>query len=173
MTARRPDKSLLDPADSHWDREVTLELKAGPYTYTQYNRDDLRRLMRGTRLLEQLLKRSNAEDLPALTWMVTTSGSLVGELSTIGGPDPAGVRESFMAWVQALELDHVDELSLTAAGWWKERRYDGKVELSGARKMTPPVDSHLEVSVSIRAFWWIHEETEQATVPTDTAGQPE
>lgn len=171
MTTKRP-KTLLDPADSHWDREVTLNLKAGPYTYTNYNRDELRRTMRAMRLLEQLLKRCETEDLPALSWTVTAGGSLVGELSTIGGPTPAGCREAFMAWVQALELDHVDDDKLSAPGWWKERRHqhDGQVELRGARQM-PGLgrESHLNVSVSVRAFWWMHEETE-ATASTGPAG---
>lgn len=168
MTTRR-HKSLLDPPDSHWDREVTVDLKEGPYTYTTYNRDDLRRLMRGMRVLEQLLKRSQAEDLPALSWLITTSGSLVGELSTIDGPNPAGCRESFMAWVQALELDHVTGDKLPAAWWSEHREYDGRVELRGAHKV-PGVggESHLNVSVQVRAFWWTHdEETEQAIAPTD------
>jgi hypothetical protein len=159
MTARRP-KSILDPADSHWDREITHDLSDGPYTYTHYNRDDLRRLIRGMRVLEQLLKRSQAEDLPALTWTITTSGSLVGELSTIGGPDPAGCRESFMAWVFALQLDHHEFGQPNApANWWNERRTDGQVELRGARKL-PGIggESHLDVSVSVRAFWWTHDE---------------
>ncbi|HEY9413143.1 MAG TPA: hypothetical protein VIQ30_00155 [Pseudonocardia sp.] len=171
MTARR--KSLLDPADSHWDREVTLSygVPAEEHTHTHYNRDDLRRLRRGMRVLEQLLKRCETEDLPALTWTVTTSGSLVGELSTFTGPDPAGCRESFMAWVQALELDHVTGDKLPAAWWSEHREHDGRVELRGARKV-PGVggESHLEVSVQVRAFWWTHDETEPVTVPTDTAG---
>lgn len=154
-------KSLLDPADSHWDREVTIDLKAGPYTYTHFNRDDLRRLVRGTQLLEQLLKRSVAEDLPALSWTITTTtGSLVGEISTIGGPDPAGCREAFMAWVQALELDRHEFGDPNApANWWNERRLGGQVELRGARKMTAlKPNAHLDVSVSVRAFWWEHDE---------------
>jgi hypothetical protein len=163
MNAQQRRKSLLDPADSHWDREVTLDLKAGPYTYTHYNRDDLRRLVRATRMLEHLLKRSAKEDLPALTWTLTTSGSLVGELTTIGGPDPAGCREAFMAWVQALELDHVEDDKLTGPGWWKERRHDGKIELAGARNM-PALnpDAHLNVSVSVRAYWWTYDEERAA-----------
>lgn len=171
----RRKKILLDPADSHWDREVTLDLKAGPYTYTNYNRDELRRLVRAMRLLEQLLKRSSDVDLPALTWTITTGASLVGELSTIGGPDPAGVREAFMAWVQELELDRREVgQSDGPARWWTERQCDGQVELRGARMMTPPIDTHLEVSVSIRAFWWTHEEdAEPAILPTITPGQPE
>lgn len=157
-TTRR--KSLLDPADSHWDRQVTISLEAGPYTYTHFNRDDVRRSMRAMRVLEQLLKRCQTEDLPAVTWTVTTNGSLAGELSTIGGPDPDGVRESFMAWVQALELDrHEFGQPNAPASWWNERRYDGQVELRGARAMQAlKPDGHLSVSVSVRAFWWEHEE---------------
>lgn len=163
MSPRR--KSLLDPADSHWDRQVTLDnAKPEPYTYTHYNRDDLRRLVRGTRMLEHLLKRSAAEDLPALTWTVTTSGSLVGELSTIGGPDPAGCREAFMAWVQALELDrHEFGQPDAPESWWNERRYDSQVELRGARKMQALApDSHLDVFVSVRAHWSTYDEERAA-----------
>lgn len=163
MTTQRR-KSLLDPADSHWDRQVTLNVKAGPYTYTHFNRDDVRRSMRALRMLEQLLKRCQAEDLPALSWTVTTNGSLVGELSTIGGPNPAGCREAFMAWVQALELDHHDFGQPNAPrNWWNERRHGGEVELRGARTMPAlKPDGHLEVSVSVRAFWWTHEELKAA-----------
>lgn len=158
MTTRRR-KSLLDPSDSHWDREITHDLKEGPYTYTHFNRDDIRRLLMSTRMLEQLLKRAEAEDLPAMsTWMVTPF-SVVGELSTIGGPDPAGCREAFMAWVQALELDrHEFGQPDAPANWWNEHQHDGQVELRGARKLPAPGSPHLDVAVSIRAFWWTHDE---------------
>jgi len=108
--------------------------------------------------------RSFAEDLPALTWTVTTAGSLVGELSTIGGPDPAGCRESFMAWVQALELErHEFGQPDAPEAWWNERRHGGEVELRGARKMPAlKPDGHLDVAVSVRAFWWTYDEERAA-----------
>lgn len=177
MTARR--KSLLDPADSRWDREVTLNTKDAdgsdrPYTYTHYNRDDIRRHLMSVRMLEHLLKRARVEDLPAMsTWLVTPF-SVVGEITTMGGPDPVGCREAFMEWAHALELEHVDDKP-AAAGWWRESRYDGRVELIGACKLPARApDGHLEVSVQVRATWWTdQDEAESVTVPADAAGQSE
>jgi len=148
MSPRR--KSLLDPADSRWDREVTLDLKDGPSTYTNFNRDDLRRLRQSNRLLEQLLDRATREDLPAMsTWLVTPF-SVVGEITPIGGPDPAGCRAAFMAWVDALGAK------------WREHRSDssGQVELRGAAKLPAPGAPQLEVSVGLCARWWDIDEEE-------------
>lgn len=150
MTARR--KSLLDPADSHWDRQVTLDLKAGPYTSTNYNRDDLRRFLQSTRLLEQLLKRAQTDDLPAMsTWKITPF-SVVGEISTIGGPSPEGCRAAFMAWVNAL-----------GAEWREGRHSPGQPELRGHVKVPAPGADHLEVSIVLVATWWEHESDDVST----------
>lgn len=154
MSGRR--KSLLDPADSRWDRQVTIDnvepgtwtANGEPYTYTHFNRDDLRGQMRSMRVLEQLLERSRREDLPAVTWTVTAH-SVSGELSTIGGGDPEWVRAAFMAWVDALGMK------------WREHRRNGDVELAGATKL-PGVggESHLEVGIGLRTRWWDADEAD-------------
>lgn len=160
MTRR---KSLLDPTDSKWDREVVLDRvknDAGePYTYTHFNRDDIRRLKQSNRMLEQLLEQASVDDLPAMgTWMVTPN-SVVGELTTIGGPDPEGCRKAYIAWADALYLvyrrpgDPVNE-----GGWWRESRLDGKVELRGATELPRPGATHLRVTVQVVAQWWEHDE---------------
>lgn len=163
MSPQKARRSLLDPADSRWDQQVTLEhAKPEPYTFTHFNRDDLRGQLRSLRLLEQLLERCRREDLPAVTWTVTAH-SVSGELSKIGGGSPDRLRAAFMAWVDALGLK------------WREHRRDGSVELAGATKL-PGIggESHLEVGVGLRARWWeVDEDTESVIVPTDTAGQPE
>lgn len=143
MTARR--KSLLDPADSHWDHEVLMD---GGDSWTRYNRDDLRRLRQSNRLLEQLLERATHADLPAMsTWLVTPY-SVVGELTTIVGPDPAGCREAFMAWVNELGAE------------WREHTYNGRTELRGGAKLRAPGASHLEVSVGLVARWFVDVDVE-------------
>jgi len=132
-------RSLLDPADSMWDREVLID---GGDSWTHFNRDDLRRLRQSNRLLEQLLDRATREDLPAMsTWLVTPF-SVAGEITAIGGPDPAWCRAAFMNWVEALGAE------------WGEHRNSGRVELSGAVKLPAPGAPHLEVGVGLRATWW-------------------
>lgn len=139
-TTRR--KSILDPANSRWDREVTLDLKEGAETHTRYNRDGIRRLRLSNRLLEQLLDRAVREDLPAMSTWLVTEWSVVGEISTAGGPSPQGCRAAFMAWVDALGAD------------WREHRHAGQTELRGGVKVPAPGSRHLEVSVGLVAKWW-------------------
>jgi hypothetical protein len=164
MTARR--KSLLDPADSRWDREIThvREPGAEPSTWTHYNRDDIRRHLMSARLLEQLLKRAEAEDLPAMSTWLVTPWSVVGEIHPVGGPHPIVCREAFMVWVHAL------------GGDWRERTDElGQVELTGSAKLPAPGAPHLDVHVGLVAKWWKDDENaaEPVTVPADAAGQPE
>ena len=144
MSPRR--KILLDPAPSKWDREVDF---TGGDTYTRFNRDDLRRQTQSMRVLEQLLKRAAVEDLPALTWTVT-SWAVTGELSVLDGRTPAGRREVFMAWVESL-----------GAEWREGRPSPGQVELRGHAKVPAPGAPHLEVTVGLAVTWWDEQEAQQ------------
>ena len=136
-----PRKSLLDPADSKWDREVTSA--GGGSSWTHFNRDDLRRQMLSMRVLEQLLKRAATEDLPALTWTVTTSGSVAGELSLLDSRTPFQRRDVFMAWASALGI----------TDWREGRPFPGQSELRGWVKVPPPRAPHLEVTVVVAVVW--------------------
>jgi hypothetical protein len=149
MTGRR--KSLLDPADSRWDREVTIDTgESEPFTYTHFNRDDLHGQMRSLRVLEQLLKRAAAADLPALTW--TVSGHAVtGEISLLDGRTPSQRRDAFMAWADSL-----------GAKWSERRPSPGQAELRGWVKVPAPRAPHLEVTVGLAAVWWDEDDLDSA-----------
>lgn len=152
-------KSLLDPADSKWDREVTVSYGNPPkqQTHTNFNRDDIRRLKQSNRMLEQLLEQARVDDLPAMSSWVVTPFSVVGEITTIGGPDPEGCRKAFMAWVDALYLVHGHQGD---GGWWRESHQPGgHVELRGATSLPAPGATHLSVTVQVIAQWWEHEQT--------------
>lgn len=153
--SRRDGRSMLDPSPSRWDYDVAMD---GGDSYTRFNRDQLYGMMRATRVLEQLLDRSNREDLPALTWTVTQF-AVSGELSQLGSRTPEQCREAFMAWVYALSAE------------WREARYNGEVQLRGHAKVPAPGAPHLTVQVGLCVRWF--DEAEPVTVPTDTAGQPE
>ena len=159
MSPRERRRSLLDPSPSRWDLEIE---SVGGEPYTRFNRDQLYGMMRSTRLLEQLLDRANRDDLPALGWTVTQF-AVTGELSLLDSRTPVQRREVFMAWVDAIGAE------------WRElrREYDGSVELRGHVKVPAPGAPHLEVTVGLVATWYVDEDTEPVTVPTDTAGQPE
>lgn len=144
-----PRKSLLDPADSKWDREVT---STGGNSWTHFNRDDLRRQMQSMRVLEQLLKRAGVEDLPALTWTVT-SWSVAGELTLLDDRTPFQRRDVFLAWATALGFDD----------WREGRPNPGQVELRGHVKVPVPRAPHLEVSVVVSVVWWEHESDDVST----------
>ena len=139
MTAPRRSKSLLDPADSKWDREIQLD---GGDSYTKFNRDELRGQMRSTRLLEQLLEQAVTRDLPALHWTVTQF-AVTGELSLLDSRTPVQRREVFMAW--AIEL---------GVEWREGRPSPGQVELRGHAKVPAPGAPHLEVTVGLAVTWW-------------------
>lgn len=142
-------RSILDPPPSRWDEDFD--------SYTRFNRDRLRGMMRSARLLEQLLERADREDLPALTWTVSqfaVSGELVVDSRT-----PDRLREIFLAWVDALRI--VD---------WRESKYNGEVQLRGATKVPAPSAPHLEVHIGLCVRWYVDEGTEPVTVPTITAG---
>lgn len=153
----RDRRSMLDPSPSRWDYDVAMD---GGDSYTRFNRDQLYGMMRATRVLEQLLDRSNREDLPALNWTVTQF-AVKGELSLLDSRTPVQRRELFMAWVYALSAE------------WREsrRQFDGCVELRGHAKVPAPGAPHLTVEVGLSACW--SDTDEPVTVPTDTAGQPE
>ncbi|HEY9337582.1 MAG TPA: hypothetical protein VIQ79_24290 [Kribbella sp.] len=151
-------RSLLDPSPSKWDREVSI---AGGDSWTHFNRDDLRRQMQSMRVLEQLLKRCAADDLPALNWTVTPHSTINGEISWADSRTPFQQRDVFMAWVKALGAE------------WREHRGDGQIDLRGHARVPAPGAPHLEVSIALAARWWVddeREEAEQATAPTDTIG---
>lgn len=139
MSGQKARRSLLDPAESRWDRQVTLDNVPGPkpYVFTDFNRDNLRRLKRSTKLLEQLLARALKEDLPALAWQVN-------EWAISGQPralleDAGLVRRQVEAWVMALGMDY------------REHPHgDGSIELAAATKLPAPGAPHLEVGVGIR-----------------------
>lgn len=160
MTRR---KSLLDPVDSKWDREVSYS--AGTprkeHTYTHFNRDDLRRLKQSNRMLERLLEQARIDDLPAMSSWLVTPFSVVGEISPpFGGVDPAGCRKAFLAWTDALYLVHRKPGDpVNEGGWWRESRLDGKVELRGATELPAPAATHLRVTVQVIATWWEYDET--------------
>lgn len=149
MTARKARRSLLDPASSRWDREVTLSYGQPPeeHTHTHFNRDDVRGQLRSLHLLEQLLKRSEAEDLPAMTWTVTPH-AVSGEITATGSCTPERCREAFMAWTDALGAK------------WREHKSasTGRVELRGAAVVPALGASRLEASVGLAAIWWADED---------------
>lgn len=128
-------RSLLDPSPSKWDREVTH----GENSWTHFNRDDHRRQIQSMRVLEQLLKRAAIEDLPALTWTVT-SWAVNGELSLLDGRTPFQRREVFLAWATALGFTD-----------WRDGRhlFPGQVEQRGYVKVPAPGAPHLEVTVVV------------------------
>jgi hypothetical protein len=143
---RERTRSLLDPAPSRWDREVTIDNVKEPYTFTHFNRDDLHGQMRSMRVLEQLLKRAAAADLPALTW--TVSGHAVtGEVPLLDGRTPSQRRDAFMAWADSL-----------GAKWREGRPSPGQAELRGWVKVPAPRAPHLEVTIGLAAVWWDDDE---------------
>jgi hypothetical protein len=50
-------------------------------------------------------------DLPAISWTITTGGGLTGQALVPG--DPRGSRDLFTAWRQALELQDVQETTMS------------------------------------------------------------
>lgn len=113
----------------------------GGDTYTHFNRDELRGQMRSMRVLEQLLKRSGTEDLPAMTWTVTRY-AVVGEITATLGRTPSACREAFLVWASAL------------GATWREHQRSDKTELRGSAKMPAPGAPHLEVNIGLAAIWW-------------------
>lgn len=128
-------RSLLDPSPSKWDREFD--------SWIVFNRDELRGQMRSWRVLEQLLKRAAAEDLPALTWTVSRF-AVIGEGSAFDGRTPFQRREVFLAWATALGFTD-----------WRDGRINpDQVECRGHVKVPAPGAPHLEVTVVVAVTWW-------------------
>lgn len=146
-------RSLLDPSPSKWDREVA----GSASSWTHFNRDDQRRQMLSMRVLEQLLKRAAAEDLPALEWTVTTSGSVAGELSLLDGRPLFQRREVFLAWADALGFTD-----------WRDGRHfiEGQVEQRGWVKVPAPGAPHLDVTVVVAV---VSDLSDDAPVSTENA----
>lgn len=136
------NRSLLDPSPSRWDREVSI---AGRDSWTHFNRDDLSGQMRSMRVLEQLLKRAAAEDLPALSWTVTRH-AVTGVASVLDDRTSFQRRDVFMAWAIAL-----------GAKWREGRPSPGEAELRGWVKVPAPGAPHLEVTVGLVVTWWDEE----------------
>lgn len=137
---RKRTRSLLDPSPSRWDREVMID---GADSWTHFNRDDLRGQMRSLRVLEQLLKRAAAEDLPALNWTVTAY-AVSGEASLVDSRTPSQRRDVFLAWATALGFTD-----------WREGLVGpGQVEIRGYTKVPAPGAPHLEVGIGLAAIWW-------------------
>lgn len=145
-------RSLLDPSPSKWDREV--DGSAGSWTH--FNRDDQRRQMLSMRVLEQLLKRAAAEDLPALEWTVTTSGSVAGALSLLDGRTLFQRREVFLAWATALGF----------TDWRDGRHFTDQVEQRGWVKVPAPGAPHLDVTVVVAV---VSDLSDDAPVSTENA----
>ncbi|GAB3813438.1 hypothetical protein [Kribbella italica] len=136
-------KTIWNPRPSRWDREVTLTTDP-PRTYTRSNTETLTRLLRSTRLLEQLLQRAAKDDLPGLDWYVSEF-SVYGEITTLV-LSADQVRARFMAWTDALGIE------------WRQHTAEYTTELVASTKLPAPGAPHLTISVGLRAKIWDDEE---------------
>lgn len=73
-------------------------------------RDFLRWQQRAHRALGVFLADAYKREMPALTWVVTPTGGLVGDVDTLKG-GPAEQRAAFDAWCDYLNADRWDEVT--------------------------------------------------------------
>lgn len=99
------------------------------------------------RMLGEFLAAATKLNLPALSWIVATSGALVGDVDSLAST-PAEMRRDFDAWVRQLDAtitpERVDSDGVTHL-YAQFRRGKAPSEVRGAIRadVYPPIDDEI------------------------------